>query len=109
VSVNAEHEKQRALLEQERAQLAHRIDVLTVGGEVDMEFDDEFADRGQVAGKIGENLTIADSLEKQLALVVKALARIADGTYGSCTVCGNEIGSARLEALPAADLCITHA
>lgn len=107
--MNAEHEKQRALLEQERAQLAHRIDVLTVGGEVDMEFDDEFADRGQVAGKIGENLTIADSLEKQLALVVKALARIADGTYGSCTVCGNEIGSARLEALPAADLCITHA
>lgn len=107
--MTVEHETQRALLEDERAQLARRIDVLTIGGEVDMEFDDEFADRGQVAGKIGENLTIADSLEKQLALVEKALARIADGTYGSCTACGNEIGSARLEALPAADHCITHA
>lgn len=107
--MTVEHETQRALLEDERAQLARRIDVLTIGGEVDMEFDDEFADRGQVAGKIGENLTIADSLEKQLALVEKALARIADGTYGSCTVCGNEIQSVRLEAIPAADRCIEHA
>jgi len=103
------HEAQRALLDDERALLARRIDLLTVGGEIDLDFDSEFADRGQVAGEKGENLTIADSLEKQLTLVDGALARIADGTYGTCTICGNPIEPERLEAIPATDRCIKDA
>ena len=31
------------------------------------------------------------------------------GTYGLCEVCGKPIGAARLEAMPAARLCIADA
>ena len=49
----ADQETTRAELEEERAHLLRRIDELTIGGDVDMDFDDDFADRGQVAGEIG--------------------------------------------------------
>jgi DnaK suppressor protein len=37
----------------------------------------------------------------------RALARIADGTYGVCEVCGNPIGKNRLMAFPRATMCMT--
>jgi DnaK suppressor protein len=42
----------------------------------------------------------------ELAEVDRALARIADGTYGVCTNCGKRIMVARLDARPTAELCI---
>lgn len=54
-----------------------------------------------------------DSLEGQGALVAReiasvkrALARIADGSYGECVRCGGGIGAGRLAARPEAALCI---
>ena len=38
-----------------------------------------------------------------------ALERLEAGTYGECFKCGEDIHSARLEALPAATLCINCA
>ena len=35
-----------------------------------------------------------------------ALARIADGTYGTCETCGGAIGRDRLRALPEVRRCI---
>ncbi len=35
-----------------------------------------------------------------------ALTRIADGTYGTCAVCGREIGTRRLIAFPWASHCL---
>ena len=35
-----------------------------------------------------------------------ALARIDEGTYGTCAVCGAEIPEERLAAVPYATLCI---
>jgi DnaK suppressor protein len=35
-----------------------------------------------------------------------ALARIANGSYGLCTVCGQEIPKSRLDAVPWATLCV---
>lgn len=96
-------------LEVERAELLARIDELTVGGEVDLDFDDDFADRASVASEQGENHTLADTLQAQLRMVESALGRIDDGTYGSCQVCGVAISPARLEAMPATGRCIDHA
>ena len=45
-------------------------------------------------------------VEREIASVRRALARIADGTYGECVRCGEEIAPARLEARPEAALCI---
>ncbi|MEM7286000.1 MAG: TraR/DksA C4-type zinc finger protein [Actinomycetota bacterium] len=96
-------------LENERSELLARIDELTVGGDVDLDFDDDFADRALVASEQGENHTLADSLQAQLAMVDTALARIEDGTYGACATCGTAISSDRLEAVPASVTCIDHA
>jgi DnaK suppressor protein len=38
--------------------------------------------------------------------VEAALARIAEGEYGACQSCGEEIGLPRLEAAPEAPFCI---
>lgn len=99
----------RAELERERAHLLVQIDELTVGGEIDLDFDDDFSDRGQVAGEQGEHRVLADTLQTHLDQVNRALARLDEGTYGTCSVCGETIGAARLETLPATDRCIDHA
>ena len=104
-----DHADKRARLEEERTHLVRNIDELTVGGQIDLDFDDDFADRGQVAGEQGENRVLADSLQIQLDLVEKALQRMDDGTYGICEVCGEPISAERLEALPATARCINHA
>jgi DnaK suppressor protein len=41
-----------------------------------------------------------------LQAVESALGRIRDGSFGQCLSCGNEIGGARLEAVPWTPYCI---
>jgi DnaK suppressor protein len=48
-------------------------------------------------------------LQVMLTELRRAEAKIADGTYGRCDVCGTDIGTARLEARPWATRCIRHA
>jgi len=50
-----------------------------------------------------------DKLQVLLAEVTRAEEKLADGTYGSCDVCGRPISAARLEARPWATRCIDHA
>jgi RNA polymerase-binding transcription factor DksA len=52
---------------------------------------------------------LATELREALDDVDAALVRLADGSYGNCEVCGKPIGAARLEAMPAARLCIDDA
>ena len=47
--------------------------------------------------------------KRQRLEVSDALDRIADGTFGSCVFCGNEISLDRLEAFPEAQVCVTCA
>ncbi|MGB7875750.1 MAG: TraR/DksA C4-type zinc finger protein [Anaerolineales bacterium] len=51
-------------------------------------------------------LSMLEQLEEQLDETRQALKRIGKGTYGQCTNCGNTILQERLEALPAAELCM---
>jgi RNA polymerase-binding transcription factor DksA len=95
----------RAALEAERADLTAQIG--EQGG--DVAFDENFADSGQVAAEQGEHRALLGHLQETLADVDRALAKLDDGTYGKCEVCGEEIAAARLEALPASRYCINHA
>lgn len=47
--------------------------------------------------------------DEKLEKIDAALAAIEAGTYGSCSVCGEEIAYERLQALPTASTCTTHA
>jgi DnaK suppressor protein len=51
----------------------------------------------------------ARNRKSELARIAAALARIDTGTYGDCLSCGEEIAEARLDADPAATLCIACA
>jgi len=53
-------------------------------------------------------LAIQARLQDELAQIDHALQRIADGTYGICEDGGEAIPVERLEARPAATLCIQH-
>jgi len=50
--------------------------------------------------------TLEDNSTHVLNEIDAALARIDDGTFGTCSSCGEAIGTERLEALPWATLCI---
>lgn len=58
--------------------------------------------------RFGENVAITEDLEARLMDVRDALARIENGTYGTCEVGGEEIEADRLEADPAARTCKAH-
>jgi DnaK suppressor protein len=52
---------------------------------------------------------LEDGGAEVLGEIDAALARIDDGTYGTCVRCGKPIGEERLEARPWASLCIDDA
>jgi len=98
----------RGQLSAEREHLAAQIDALEPG-RTDSQVDDNFADSGQVAAEQGENQALAAQLRTELEEVERALTKLDDGTYGRCEVCDEPIAPARLEAMPSARFCITHA
>ena len=61
------------------------------------------ADSGEQAVEMEDDASLEGQgalVSKEIASVKRALARIADGTYGECVRCGEEIAPARLEARP---------
>ena len=55
----------------------------------------------------GETLIALDhGLEAELKKIDRAMARIESGDYAYCQSCGEEIGDARLDAVPVSVLCI---
>lgn len=53
--------------------------------------------------------TLGDGDVRALAEITAALRRIDDGMFGCCALCAEEIGDARLAALPTATTCIACA
>ena len=96
----------RAVLTAERERLTAELHDMGVDRGT---FDDGFADSGQVTAERGEADALVGSLRETLHDIDDALAKIDAGTYGVCEECGRPIGEARLQAMPAARLCIEHA
>jgi RNA polymerase-binding transcription factor DksA len=72
----------------------------------DPELDEGFADAGQAAAERSNLLSLVQSLRDTLNDVEAALHRMDVGAYGICEGCRQPIGDERLEALPAARLCM---
>jgi DnaK suppressor protein len=71
---------------------------------------------GQHPGDYGSDVTssmesdlLADTVATQRRHVTEALARLDDGSYGRCAVCGRNIDDERLEARPEVATCREHA
>ena len=97
-------------LETQRGELVHQLSELgaSENGDLsdDMDFGGAFADAAAATAERTEVLGIVDSLKQRLAEVDQALQRVADGSYGRCVNCGEEIGAARLEYRPESAHCI---
>jgi RNA polymerase-binding transcription factor len=106
----------RNLLERERQRILDTIAHLHEENPRNME--DEL---GEVAGRgsdnhLGDMATVTfdreldegleEGAQQTLAQIDRALARMDDGTYGTCERCGKAILEERLRARPWATLCI---
>ena len=103
------HATLRDRLQEERDRLHDQLRQMGVGPGGKLDFDDGFADSGQVTAERGEVEALGGTLLDTLREIEDALSKFDAGTYGLCESCGNQIAEARLEAMPAARLCINCA
>lgn len=96
--------------------LKHRQQILNVGllnKSDDLHVaEEDLADETDLASSLIQqqlSCTIRDREFAKLRKIDNALERIAEGTYGHCDDCDEEISLKRLENQPWAELCITHA
>jgi RNA polymerase-binding protein DksA len=86
-----------------KAELAARL------GKIETDLDQEPNADSEDRATERENDEVLEGLghqgQMELAAIDAALKRIADGTFGICVRCGEEISAARLEAVPHAALC----
>jgi|SRR5947209_6162741 len=110
-------EQARQRLEDERVRLEQVRDTFTDEhltdesesesfGELSGGLDQHQADVGTETFEREKDLSILENVESELADIEHALRRITEGTYGTCEACGRQIDDARLEAMPAARLCL---
>ncbi len=93
-------ETQRDECEAELASLAE------VSGPDEVQFDDESGEGDSTGVARDRGRTVVELARATIEDVDRALAKIDDGTYGRCDHCGETIDRPRLEALPAARLCL---
>jgi RNA polymerase-binding transcription factor len=108
---DAELAEVRARLETEVAEL--RSEISQAESEIAARLTDSVGDAGDDSADAGaksyqreRDLALTNNARQLLAQDERALARMADGTYGTCESCGNPIGKARLLAFPRANLCV---
>ena len=106
----------RQLLEEKIAEARLQIERLTADiheatlAAHDIPADDEHDPEGSTLTlERAREVALLDGTEKLLAELLEAEDRLEKGTYGTCENCGSEIPEARLEAKPAARLCINCA
>lgn len=109
-------ERFRVLLEEERDRKrkllnALRSDITSVSrARQDSNVDDEHDPEGStIAFELSQAEALLDQSRVGLTEIDAALGRIAEGSYGSCRVCGAAIPEDRLEARPWTPYCVEHA
>jgi RNA polymerase-binding protein DksA len=116
MSIDTDHF--RTLLEEERGRVQSALKNLSDEhpGSVEDETDElatasdnHMGDLASVTVNREIDYSLGENSEQVLADIDAALKRIEDGTYGTCTKCGKQIGEERLEAMPWAALCIDDA
>ena len=72
----------------------------------EMRLDNHLAETASVTLDREIDYTLEENAEHVLQAIDAALARIEDGTFGTCQSCGQQIAPERLEALPHATQCL---
>jgi len=98
-----ELEKYRIALEAKKAEIA---DALKNREDIAIEKTADAIDEVQLAGERELAIRNLDRESGLLRKVRAALARIEDGSFGTCMHCDEEISAKRLKAVPWAPFCI---
>ena len=72
-------------------------------------YDNHPADMGTELFEREKDLALHEHAESELSKVNLALEAMAEGSYGKCQVCKNDIPFERLKIVPYTTLCIEHA
>nr|WP_239584261.1 TraR/DksA C4-type zinc finger protein [Aquibacillus albus] len=72
-------------------------------------YDNHPGDHGTELYEREKDIALNEHAENEMKEITQALGAIENGTYGTCEVCGVEIPSERLEALPTTRRCMDHA
>ena len=67
---------------------------------------DDQADAGSKTFEREHEMSLANNARDMLQQTEHALARIDNGSYGMCEVCGKPVGKYRLQAFPRATMCL---
>ncbi len=101
---------------EERAEVSARLASMTgdleavFAASVDSNADDEHDPEGQtIAYERSQLSALIRAAREHVDSIDMAIARLEDGSYGTCEVCLQPIPAARLEARPTARTCIQHA
>jgi DnaK suppressor protein len=106
--MNTQHYKQR-LLDLEKT-LSGRIGQEAKQGRGDgIDSGRDIGDASVADEAASEAFTEAERDSDVLRQVRDALRRVADGTFGTCTVDGGQIEEERLDAVPWTPYCLRHA
>ena len=110
MSMTIDLDHARTVLAEERAKLVHQLDELgaTESGDLraDVDYGDGFSDAAAATAERTERLGLVESIKTMLDDVDQAIAKLDDGTYGTCSQCGQDIGAARLQFRPASNYCV---
>ncbi len=101
-----------AALRERKAELSEELGRLTAAPRDPMtavSFGKRIGDGTTEAVERLNKVATAEVLSAKAAEVDRALAKIDEGTYGECDICGHAIGAERLEAVPWTALCLTCA
>lgn len=109
--MDLERLKERLL--RQKQELIRRLEALEEGlhatlgssiGELST-YDNHPGDVATETAERSKDLTLREDVQDKLTAVEDALRKMAEGTYGRCRVCGEQIPEARLMAVPYTSLC----
>ena len=75
-------------------------------GQESMSSPGDEMDVARSSSDVETHASLIERAEDRLRLIDEALARVDNGTYGTCSECGDDIPLERLKALPFALLCV---
>jgi len=107
-STDLDLDRVRSQLEARRDRDRQRLGALTKhpeGGSA-VSFGKRIGDGTSEAVSRLTDVGVGESLERGLERTERALAKLDDGTYGTCDACGGQISRGRLAAMPDAVFCL---
>jgi DnaK suppressor protein len=93
-------------LKEQRVILLARLERKQESIQTDDVLNPDQDDRAMTSRNNSRETLLLNRTKRQLHEIDQALNRLETGSYGSCSDCGENIQSARLEIMPTAVLCI---